>query len=307
MEKLSVLPIARYCFQFQVTQPIVLPDYAGSALRGVFGRALRKICCMTKQPECKSCPLYRTCPYTNIFETPAPENHQLQHFSQVPNGYIIEPPEWGVKEYQTGEILQFHLVLVGKLISQLPLITFAFKRALEYDLAGGKANLTNLYLSPINQPVQSILENDRIIDHQDYVCLPKQFSSQMELDFQTPLRLQENGKPLRANQITLERFLISLAKRISLLMEFHAVPIALDFPTLIAQIPQIKSSHQLHWQDWTRYSSRQKQKMTLGGLMGKWQLENVSSEWAKLLYIGQWLHNGKNTTFGLGHYYITNL
>ncbi|OBX09351.1 CRISPR-associated protein Cas6 [Gallibacterium genomosp. 3] len=304
---INSLPIARYCFQFQVTQPIMLPDYAGSALRGVFGRALRKICCMTKQQECKTCPLYRTCPYTNIFETPAPENHQLQRFSQVPNGYIIEPPKWGVKQYQIGETLQFHLVLVGKLISQLPLITFAFKRALEYDLAGGKANLTNLFLAQINQPLQSILENDCIINYQDYIDLPEQFSSQMALDFQTPLRLQENGKPLRVNQITLERFLISLAKRISLLMEFHATPINLDFSTLIEQISQIEATHKLYWQDWTRYSSRQKQKMTLGGVMGTWQLKNIPNEWAKLLFIGQWLHNGKNATFGLGHYYITNL
>lgn len=307
MNMINSLPIARYCFQFQVTQPIMLPDYAGSALRGVFGRALRKICCMTKQQECKTCPLYRTCPYTNIFETPAPENHQLQRFSQVPNGYIIEPPKWGIKQYQIGETLQFHLVLVGKLISQLPLITFAFKRALEYDLAGGKANLTNLFLAQINQPLQSILENDRIINYQDYIDLPEQFSSQMALDFQTPLRLQENGKPLRVNQITLERFLISLAKRISLLMEFHATPINLDFSTLIEQISQIEATHKLYWQDWTRYSSRQKQKMTLGGVMGTWQLKNIPNEWAKLLFIGQWLHNGKNATFGLGHYYITNL
>lgn len=307
MENLTILPIARYQFRFQVIEKIVLSEYAGSALRGTFGRSLRKICCMTKQEECKTCPLYRTCPYTNIFETPAPENHQIQRFSQVPNGYIIEPPEWGSKNYQAGDVFQFHLVLVGKLITQLPLITFAFKRALEHNLAGGKAMFLDLLLSQPNQLLQSILVNDQIIDHADFISLPEQYSSQMELHFRTPLRLQDNGKPLRVNQITLERFLISLAKRISLLMEFHASPIHLDFSKLIAQIPQIEASHQLIWQDWTRYSSRQQQKMKLGGVLGKWQLKNIPLDWAKLLYIGQWLHNGKNATFGLGHYDITNL
>ena len=59
--------------------------------------------------------------------------------------------------------------------------------------------------------------------------------------------------------------------------------------------------------DWTRYSSRQDQKMKLGGVIGEWQFDNLSPELAKLLYIGQWLHCGKNATFGLGKYQITNL
>lgn len=35
-------PLARYKFVFKVERPIELPDYAGSAFRGAFGRALRK-------------------------------------------------------------------------------------------------------------------------------------------------------------------------------------------------------------------------------------------------------------------------
>jgi len=81
---------------------------------------------MTKLEDCKGCPLYRTCPYTNIFETPAPTEHELQKFSQVPNGYIIEPPAWGERLYAEGEKLTFSLVLFGRLIDQLPLIAFAF-------------------------------------------------------------------------------------------------------------------------------------------------------------------------------------
>ena len=45
---LTSFPIARYQFQFKVSEPIILPEYAGSTLRGAFGRALRKIACMTK-------------------------------------------------------------------------------------------------------------------------------------------------------------------------------------------------------------------------------------------------------------------
>ena len=302
------LPIARYQFTFTVTEPIQLPEYAGSTLRGAFGWALRKIACMTKQAECKGCPLYRTCPYTNIFETPAPTEHELQKFSQVPNGYMIEPPDWGERVYISGEKLQFSLVLFGRLIDQLPLIAFAFKRAFEYNVGRGKAHL--LDISAFNENAEKfepILVNGNIIEHHKSVKFPECFTNNAEIEISTPLRLQENSKPLNEKEINVERFFISLAKRIALLSEFHFKPFDLDFESVKNQIAQTEDKKYLKWQDGTRYSSRQDQKMKLGGVVGKWQFKNLSLELSKLLYIGQWLHCGKNATFGLGKYRITNL
>ncbi|MGY4676974.1 CRISPR system precrRNA processing endoribonuclease RAMP protein Cas6 [Pasteurella sp. P03HT] len=300
-------PIARYQFHFQVTQPIALPEYAGSTIRGVFGRALRKISCMTKLADCKSCPLYRTCPYTNIFETPAPESHNIQKFSQIPNGYIIEPPEWGEKIYPIGTILKFELVLFGQLIQQLPLISFAFKRAFEFNIAGGQAELVDIHHYSQNRRSYSIFEKNKIEDHQAEIILLEQYPTSIQLDIQTPLRLQKNGKALSTTKISLERFLKTLLKRIALLSEFHHQPLDIDFEQLISQIENIQDEKTLTWKDWTRYSSRQQQTMKLGGVVGQWNLHNVPPEWAKLLYIGQWLHCGKNATFGLGKYQIANL
>ena len=56
------LPIARYRFAARVQQPLALPDYAGSLLRGQFGAALRHVACMTRAPTCPGCPLLQTCP-----------------------------------------------------------------------------------------------------------------------------------------------------------------------------------------------------------------------------------------------------
>ena len=74
-------------------QPLALPDYAGSLLRGQFAAALRNVACMTRQATCPGCPLTQTCPHTRIFESPPPPkgNHALQNFSSIPNPYIIEP------------------------------------------------------------------------------------------------------------------------------------------------------------------------------------------------------------------------
>jgi len=111
----TALPIARYRFTAVVQQPLPLPDYAGSLLRGQFGAALRQVACMTRQPTCPGCPLLQTCPYTRIFEAPAPANgqHSLQDFSQIPNPYAMKPTAPGARQLEAGAVLVFHLVLVG--------------------------------------------------------------------------------------------------------------------------------------------------------------------------------------------------
>ncbi|NCP41771.1 MAG: hypothetical protein GW848_14985, partial [Rhodoferax sp.] len=100
----NALPIARYRLTARVQQPLSLPDYAGSLLRGQFGAALRHVACMTRQPTCPGCPLIPTCPYTRIFEAPPPPkgSHALQDFNQIPNPYIIEPPTPGARVVNAG-------------------------------------------------------------------------------------------------------------------------------------------------------------------------------------------------------------
>jgi hypothetical protein len=48
--------------------------------------------------------------------------------------------------------------------------------------------------------------------------------------------------------------------------------------------------------------------MTLGGVLGQWHLhgptEALAAAWP-WLWLGQWLHVGKNATFGLGGYALS--
>ena len=136
------LPIARYRFRARVLDPLALPQYAGSLLRGQFGAALRHLACMTRQSTCTGCPLLATCPYTRIFEAPAPEQHQLQRFSAIPNAYVVEPPAPALHQaqpendrcLQPGQELVFHMVLTGQALEQLPLVIVAWQRALAQGL-----------------------------------------------------------------------------------------------------------------------------------------------------------------------------
>jgi CRISPR/Cas system endoribonuclease Cas6 (RAMP superfamily) len=302
----TTLPIARYQFDFEVETSIRLPEYAGSTLRGAFGQALRHIACMTRQKDCKTCPLYRSCPYPAIFETPAPEVHALQQFSQIPNPYIIEPPAWGERIYQPGEQLSFNMVLVGRSLAQLPLITLAWQRAFAREVGHGTAKLQSIqHLTDINTTSVFDVKQQRILTHTPIIVLTPTAVTQLTLHFTSPLRIQQNGRAIHADQLTPRDLLMTLARRVSLMTEFHTdTPYKLDFSQLAEEIAVVSDHHQLQWRDWTRYSSRQHQAMQLGGVVGEWLLNNLSPALTHLLQIGRWMHIGKNATFGLGGYTI---
>lgn len=300
-------PIARYHFLFEVLTPIRLPDYAGSTLRGAFGRALRRIACMTRMRNCQDCPLRKTCPYTRLFEPCPPEDHPLQKFSQIPVPYIIEPAGLGSKIYQPGEALHFSMVLTGSAIPQLALIAYSWQRAFLHDVGHGTAKLQDIQLEKGSER-QSIYQADskKILPHETTLTIEPIEADTVNLLIHTPLRLQENGRAILPSEVTARRLLMALVRRTSLLQEFYmGINDTVDFSHLAEQAEQVTSSVQLAWQNWIRYSSRQHQKMQLGGVIGKWQLNHLTPQLMVYLNLGQWLHVGKNASFGLGRYSLT--
>ena len=308
----SAYPIVRLHLEFRVNSQIGLPDYAGSMLRGAFGGALRRTACMTREKDCKACPLYQSCPYTQIFEKPAPAQHSLQLFSAIPNGYIIEPSAWGERVYQRGETLAFSMVLVGQVRQHLPLIIYAWQQAFSYGVGRGTAELTRVY-SQSNESTIEIydLKNNSVASIQEQkVVMSAQPKAAQDicLHFHSPLRLQKNGKALSASSVTPNTLIKAIARRVHLMLEFHTgYQLINDFSQLNGHIQAIENSEQasdkqLQWHDWTRYSSRQKTTMQFGGLMGLWQLHQVSPALMHLIELGAQLHIGKETTFGMGGY-----
>lgn len=307
-----MFPLARYRFEFQVTRPIRLPDYAGSMLRGAFGHALRQLACMTRQKECSGCPLTGTCPYPAIFSPLPPTAHALQKFSQIPVPYIIEPPAWGAAVLEASDTLVFHMVLIGRALRDLPLIILAWRRALTRGVGvdDGTAELLRVVqCAPSESTCECEIyrpENDRITAHPQSITLHREDDEHMRratLHFHTPLRLQKNGHALAPESLAARTLLMALVRRASLLAEFHADgPLISDFPGLLANCVDIREDKKLVWLDWTRYSSRQQQKMHLGGVVGSWRLEGKLTPLAPFLRLGEWLHVGKEAAFGLGRY-----
>lgn len=316
--ELPVIPVARLRLEAVAETPLHLPGYAGSALRGAFGHALRRLACMTRQKTCTGCPLRQTCPYAVIFETlPPPQPAgRLERLNEAPRPYVIEAPTDGQRSWQVGETLVFHLVLAARALQQLPLILLAWQRALQQGLGPetrrGCSRLARVWQTGLPEGDYCLLDTAQGISQPllplpPVPPLPEKVRQGLTLRLVTPLRLQQEGKILPASQITLRHLLRALFRRQHLLAQCHGtLPASMepDMPSLLAAAQAITDEKHLYWQDWKRHSSRQQQAMTLGGLLGDWHLQGDLAPVWPLLWQGQALHAGKEAVFGLGGYVL---
>lgn len=296
------LPIARYRFSFTLQDDLSLPFYAGSTLRGVFGHALRRAACMTRQKECGGCPLLETCPYTRIFAAPKTEklNRSQQH--TPPQAYIIEAPHNGTGNYPAGTDYTFDIVLIGTIRDQLPLISYAFSQAFQQGIGRTQARGRLKHIS-IETPSgwQHILDDGKIQAHPNTLILPPSYPHTLTLQHQTPMRLHRKKQLLRPNNITAADLMRQVLRRTAALSALYfPVQDQADFAALSAQAAAITADSRLHWQDLRRYSNRQQQLIPLGGITGSWHFPQLPPAYAQALYLSQWLHIGKETAFGLG-------
>jgi CRISPR/Cas system endoribonuclease Cas6 (RAMP superfamily) len=82
----------------------------------------------------------------------------------------------------------------------------------------------------------------------------------------------------------------------------------LDFKELIERAENIKcADSDLRWYDWERYSARQDTRMKMGGFIGKVVFEGDIEEFMSLITLGEHVHVGKGTSFGLGKYKIREM
>ena len=305
------LRLERLRVQFQALEPIRLPTYSGSAWRGLLGHSLRRSVCVTRAPTCEGCLLRTRCVYSTVFESPPASPETARRYSALPHPFVLEPPPAGQRDYAPGDDLSLGLTLIGPAGDQLPYLIHALQRAGERGLGrdGGRFRLCQVLQerelgSDHWQPVFAADSGRLELLH----SAPQPLGpcpETLPIRLLTPLRLKRHGHYLRPHQLDARAFLSTLATRVGLLAELYE-PAAegLDQDRLRAAIDQAEiNCADLRWVEWTRYSSRQRTHMQLGGLLGDLQLSGpgLARLWP-LIALGQWLHLGKNTSFGLGQY-----
>lgn len=309
---------AKFYFNLLAMETIYVPEYKGSALRGGFGNVFRKVCCTKQVNDCLNCLLVSHCPYAYVFETPQNSALQIEHKADnYPHPFVIEPLLDNVREYKSGEKFQFGLILFGKALAYLPYFIYTFHQLGNVGLGKGRGRFKllsvesceDLWCESSKKQVydfhsETLSGDFKIFSVNDFSNSHAE-NENIQISFETPTRIMMKKNLVK--ELTPEIFIRSLLRRISWLGKIHCEG---DWNLPYREIVDYAAenltitSHHLKWHDWQRYSTRQHRRMILGGFVGEVEIAGALKPLLPLIYLGQFTHVGKNTTFGLGKYTI---
>lgn len=314
----------RYRFVLRALTPLHLNAFAGATLRGGFGHVFKRTVCLWPPGDCGRCLLRTVCAYPYVFETaPPPDAQKLRGLDQVPRPFVIEPPEHGGRQsYRPGERFEFGLVLVGRALANLPYFLVTFRElgrvglgeeGAQFEvlevLTEGPSGARSIYTAGeglLHDPGEPLTAAD--------LPLPAALAASatlprtLALRFVTPTRIRTEGS-LRA-ELTFQDVVRALLRRVSSLCYFHCgCELQVDFRGLIEQACPVRTVRsELHWHEQDRFSTRQRQRIEMGGVLGRVVFEAPAAEtwepYLALLAAGEWVHVGKATVMGLGKYRV---
>ncbi|MFW5443050.1 MAG: CRISPR system precrRNA processing endoribonuclease RAMP protein Cas6 [Methylococcaceae bacterium] len=261
------LKLSKYRFMLEAMEKITLPSYKGSTFHGGFGHALMQIS-----------PIW----YRYFFEP------GLGKKGDWPKPFVILPPLDVLESYPKG--YQFHcdLTLFGEAtqhyaIAQAAIEYLGTNMGLGYEQ--GKYKIVDIVHS---QP------SDRMLQH----------NNQITLHLPTRLRLKSKNRLYKrtpAFQLIMERLL----GRLKTLEKIYMDKEMDDYQALITCAKDIKiKNSNIQWDEWERFSGSQKKWMKYGGLVGSVSYSGDVQPFLEVLKMGEWLHIGGKTSFGLGKYVL---
>ncbi|QTA80244.1 CRISPR-associated endoribonuclease Cas6 C-terminal domain-containing protein [Desulfonema limicola] len=305
----------KYEFICSFNNHAMLPKYKGSTFRGVFGHALKKVVCALKNQECINCMLRTQCIYPLVFETPTvrspPENSNI---SAVPHPFVIEPPMTLQTEFYKNDSFNFNLLLFGDMNNNLPYFIYAFdqmgKAGVGTKINGSRGSFSLNKVIYMDKTIYSDMEK-KLAMTQPLENLWKHYSenlynqvSRIQLTLETPLRFKRNNR--LSDELPFHVLVRLMLRRVSSLMTCYGSGEPLiDYKELVkkAEHVQVENSN-FQWFDWQRYSTRQEQKMSMGGIAGTVIYKGELDEFMPLIDFCTKVHIGKQTTFGLGKVFV---
>jgi len=316
------MKVGRFALTLRAADPIVLPTYKGSTLRGGFGNAFKRVVCALKDRECADCMLRERCVYAYVFETPPPAGSRvMRKYLAVPRPFVIEPPAERRTGYKPGDELTFGLTLIGKAVDYLPYFIYAFdelgnigigKGRGKYKLTAVDRNAPDVAGRPPGNGRRIYAAETRRLEPFTPEILPIDIRpldagppATLALNFLTPTRIYHGDHLLHGLEFHV--LVRQLLRRISMLAYFHCDidTAGWDFKGCIDRAGQVAvRNSRLSWHAWQRYSARQDSKIDMDGFVGEIAYGGDVTPFLPLLRAGETLHVGKGTTFGLGRYEI---
>jgi hypothetical protein len=299
---------------FQAQANIHLPAYKGSAWRGLFGHALKKVICpFQHQMDCQSCELAHQCFYLQLFETPSQTSIKTiaNGTTHLPHPFILTPPLDVRSVIPQGECFFAEITLLAPAFFALPYLICTFEMMGQIGIG--------THLAPFDFFLMQVYDNKKwntLFDKAqgELLQLPspmqpqsphwQQSPSYLTIHFLTPIHIK-SGKH-KINELSFVVFITALSRRIRHLIQLYGdVSSAINVQPLIAAARQISVAHsQMRRHKIPRFSQRQQVRMTFEGLIGNITYQGNFTPYAPWLIAGEALHLGNLTSFGFGKYQL---
>lgn len=299
------LPYVTLKCSFTFSRPTLIDNFPTFVLRSVLGNELKRIHCVMRGEKCDSCPFWKTCAYSFIFENPINKDTQ-----SLPGRDRSSHPFRLWTEAIPGSItrnLTFFIQLFGRAVEYIPHITYSFREAGLKGLFGARVPAT---LTSIIDSDQELLDGNRVVISKSHLRRLVWDSSVSGIEQRsasiyciTPMRFKSSGK--YRLDFDGRSFLDACRRRTFTLLEMYGEKNDGHDSNITGfegeeQSDLVKVSA-LRWVDFTHYSRRQGGSMILGGMMGSFTLEGYApcSAWSVLDFCTT-VGTGKNTSFGYG-------
>ena len=314
----AALPVAVYQLNFTACSPGSLPAASGSAWRGALGRQLRSAVCTTPALDCADCLLRRRCAFSLCFRPALSAGRSGRFAAQHATPPFALYPEMGPRRLAAGDPAALELTLIGRQGALLPALLGALAKP-RLDTGAGSALALQLDSAAVllragDREGQTVWERGRWRDAPDRTDLqPPDWLLQQErlgIRFLSPVRIKHRGRMLD-RAICAEVFLINLLRRLSLLSEcWLQRELDVDGDQIAAlgqslrEPPSESPAPMRRWQG-SRYSKAQQRSMPIDGLLGELVIDTAPiAHLLPLVWLGQWLHIGKGSSFGQGRYQV---
>jgi hypothetical protein len=247
---------------------------------------------------------------------------KLRGLDQVPRPYVLEPPDADPhRPFAPGDCFDLRLVLIGRALDYLPQFVFTFSELgrAGLGLSRGQYTLAEVHSDGPGPPrclytaAEGVLREsgDRLTGATLADSAVPGPGRRLAVEFLTPARIRNDGAV--RGRLTFQDLVRALLRRLSSLCYFHCgCELPVDFRGLIDQASTVRTlASDLHWHEQERFSGRQKQRVEMGGVVGRLEFEAPSPEawgpYLPLLAAGEWVHVGKGTVMGLGKYRVEML
>ena len=303
IEKILQIRYVKLHFTLKILEDTILPRNKVSALRGGMGEMLLRANCIRNR-KCEKCDFISEC----IVQRTMYSKMEIQpDFMQKGDsaGYVLECENYDEIFYK-GEKLKFQLILFGKNIVYLNQYLQAFAYLGMEGL--GKHRAKYIVESVANTQNMKLVEGDSVYKKNYKVHTVAEYvqyrmdSDQKEdtIVFHTPLTVKYRGKLIE--EVDMEAVMAAIARRIYILDCFEGI--ATDKIDITGHIPEV-ICQDIYPVSVERYSSTHDEKIRLHGICGHAVVDQIDETAKILLYTGELIHIGKNTSFGFGRYSLS--